>query len=108
MAEVWAADAEGRRGFTKAVAIKVMLEAFGNDREHERLFVREAQIASRLSHANLVSVIDFDQVAPDDKRFYIAMEMVEGVDLGRMLRRLRERRQALPSGLALHIAGEAL
>jgi hypothetical protein len=65
MAEVWAAHVEGREGFVKPVALKLILESFSGDPELERLFVNEARIAARLQHANLVTVFDFDKVGPD-------------------------------------------
>ncbi len=108
MAEVWAADVEGKQGFSKPVAIKVMLESFTGDPERERLFVREAQVAARLSHPNLVGVFDFDQIPGQARRYYIAMELVEGVDLARVLRKLGEQGRMLPAGLCLHVAAEAL
>src|SRR6516225_7208061 len=113
MAEVWAAQVEGREGFVKPVALKFMLESFSGDPELERLFVNEARIAARLQHANLVTVFDFDKVGAEDERgiagrHYIAMERVEGQDLRRILEAARRAGYVFPVGVALYVAGEVL
>jgi serine/threonine-protein kinase len=51
------------------------------------MFVEEARLASRLGHANVVQVFEFDQV---DGRYYIAMELVRGRHLGHVAERARE------------------
>jgi serine/threonine protein kinase len=113
MAEVWAAHAEGLRGFVKPVALKFILESFSGDPELERLFVNEARIAARLQHANLVAVFDFDKVDPDQERglagrYYIAMERVEGKDLRHLSDAARQAGTVIPLGVALYVAGEVL
>ena len=113
MAEVWAARAEGLRGFVKPVALKFILESFSGDPELERLFVNEARIAARLQHANLVTVFDFDKVDAGEERglagrYYIAMERVEGQDLRRLAEAARRAGYVFPVGVALYVAGEML
>jgi len=113
MAEVWAAHAEGREGFVKPVALKFILESFAGDPELERLFVNEARIAARLQHANLVTVFDFDKVDAAEERgiagrYYIAMERVDGRDLRHILEAAWRAGRAVPTGLALYVAGEIL
>ena len=113
MAEVWAAHAEGLRGFVKPVALKFILESFSGDPELERLFVNEARIAARLQHANLVTVFDFDKVAANQERglagrYYIAMERVEGQDLRRLADAARRAGYVFPLAVALYVAGEVL
>lgn len=62
----------------RKVALKVIHEHLANDPEFVSKFEREAKIAARLSHPNLVNV--FDQ-AHDGKIVFLAMEYVPGITL---------------------------
>ena len=64
------------------VAIKTMSAAIGTDNELRKRFLREAQSAARLNHLNIVTVYDFGE---EQGRFYMAMELLEGVDLKDLL-----------------------
>jgi eukaryotic-like serine/threonine-protein kinase len=82
----------------RPVAVKVLDAADEGLRER---FVREARLAARLSHPNVVSVFDAGE---DDGRPYIVMEHVEGETVAELL----ARRARLPPdearGLALQAA----
>ncbi len=78
MAEIFLAKNVGAEGFEKDLVIKRILPHFSEDEEFVTMFVDEASIASKLAHANIVQIYDFDQV---DGAFYIAMEYVNGKDL---------------------------
>ena len=67
------------------------------------MFIEEARLASRLGHANVVQVFEFDQV---DGRYYIAMELVRGHHLGRVVERARERGVRLGLPRAVHAGAE--
>lgn len=60
------------------VAIKTMTGVLTADDELVERFRREAQSAARLNHVNIVTVYDFGE---EQGRFYMAMELLEGVDL---------------------------
>jgi eukaryotic-like serine/threonine-protein kinase len=79
------------------VALKILHERHSEDEEYVERFRREAQIVARLSHPNIVSVIDRGQA---DGRQYIVFEYVDGETLDRLL----GRRGALPVEEALRIA----
>ncbi len=66
----------------RLVAIKVLPEAFSDDREFAERFLQEARSVARLKHPNILQVFDFDQ---SDGRSYLVMELVEG---GRLSDRL--------------------
>ncbi len=66
----------------RVVAIKVLPEAFSDDREFTERFLQEARSVARLKHPNILQVFDFDQ---SDGRSYLVMELVEG---GRLSDRL--------------------
>jgi hypothetical protein len=60
------------------VAIKRMLGA-----EHAARFEIEARLLARLEHPRVVSVLDHFQDA--EGTYFIVMELIDGIDLGRML-----------------------
>jgi len=62
----------------RVVAVKVMHDGLGEDDDFIRKFDREARLAAKLSHPNVVAV--FDQ-GHDAGRPYIVMELVQGCTL---------------------------
>jgi serine/threonine protein kinase len=103
MAEVWRAEAPGAEGFVKEVALKLIRGDHDARGDFVRMFVQEARLASRLSHANVVQVFDFDQV---DGRYYIAMELVRGRTLREVVDRCREQGIRLGLARAVHVCAE--
>jgi serine/threonine protein kinase len=67
----------------KMIAIKVLHRELTTDDAFTSRFKREAKAASRLDHPNSVRVIDFG-IEPDGT-MYIAMELLDGRDLLRVL-----------------------
>jgi hypothetical protein len=72
MAVVWAGWQEE---LNRPVALKVLAAHLADDAEFRARFMREARIASRLQHPNLVRVFD---IAEHDGRPCIVMELVTG------------------------------
>src|SRR3990172_10773746 len=103
MAEVWRAEARGPQGFVKEVALKLVRGGKGPGGEFVRMFVQEARLASRLTHANIVQVFDFEEV---DGESYIAMELVRGKPLREVVQRCRERGVRLGLARAVHVTAE--
>lgn len=101
MAEVFVALLRGSEGFVRHVAIKRMLPRIAATPALARMFVSEARLAARLTHPNVVQVLDFTR-APDDQLVLI-MEYVEGGDLAELLAA-----GPLPPSLAIFITVEAL
>lgn len=66
------------------VALKVMDLKKGVDPSYSERFFREAKIAAKIHHNNVVSIYDFGFVA-ETSQPYIAMEMLRGHDLSREL-----------------------
>ena len=60
------------------VAVKVLLNSLAQNKEYIKRFEREAKIAARLSHNNVVNAIDAGEVGG---RFYFVMEYVEGLTI---------------------------
>jgi serine/threonine protein kinase len=78
MAETFVAIRRGPGGFSQRVCLKLVLPFFREDEEFVSLFQREARLAAKLRHSNIVGVIDFGEIAG---RSYMALELVDGVDL---------------------------
>lgn len=94
MAEVHLAIAHGASGFSREVAIKTLAPELVGHAELERALIREATIAGRLRHRNIVSVLG---LGVDDGLYYMVMEYVDGGDLAGA---------TLAEPLALHVVGE--
>ena len=58
MAEVFKAKSYGVEGFEKVVVIKRILPELAKSTEFVEMFIHEAKLAVRLSHANIVQVFD--------------------------------------------------
>jgi serine/threonine protein kinase len=97
MAEVFEAELVGELGFVRKVAIKRMLAA---DPIAAERFLDEARIASRLHHANIVSILDLGLL--DGLPFQV-LELVDGIDANALLARAGG---TLPLAVALAIAGD--
>ncbi len=109
MAEVFQAKSFGVEGFEKVLVIKRILPTLATVPRFVDMFVHEAKLAVRLSHANIVQVFDLGKVDHEEgvpPSYFIAMEYVPGLDLATLLARCRRTKQELPIGLAVHIASE--
>jgi serine/threonine protein kinase len=100
MAEVWRAKINGLEGFEKRIVIKTMLTNLHSRPDLTEMFVNEASWAARLSHPNIVDVLDFGQL---DGRYFIAMEYVPGLSLRVAHKRMVAAGGRLPVLATLHI-----
>lgn len=67
----------------RQVAIKILSERHRENEELRARFLREARAVAAISHANVVQVFTTGQF---DKRPYLAMELLDGVDLGTVVK----------------------
>ena len=100
MAEIFAARTR-TEGFEKRVCIKRILPHFLENEEFVTMFRDEARTAAKLQHANVVQVFDFGE---EEGTLYLAMELVDGSDLRRLLETGRKRGVPLDVGAAVQIA----
>jgi hypothetical protein len=100
MAEVYLARRRAA-GVEKWLVVKRMRPETSGDPRFLDLFVREARLSMSLVHQNIVPVFDFGRI---DDQVFLAMERVEGKDLGSSLARARPHR--LPPLLAAFVAAE--
>ena len=113
MAEVFKAKSYGVEGFEKILVIKRILPELARSHEFVDMFIHEAKLAVRLSHANIVQVFDLGRTPggeangqPLPDAYYIAMEFVHGLDLATVLARCRRLQLALPVQLGVYVASE--
>ena len=83
MATVYFGRLVGAVGFQRSVAIKQLHPQYAKSPEFVAQFLDEAQLASRVRHPNVVSVLD---VVARDGELFVVMEFVEGEPLGRLVR----------------------
>ena len=97
VAEVMRATVSGARGFRKAVVIKRVRDELRDNAEVLEAFVREAELARRFVHGNVVQVLDLG--ADDDGVPFIVLEHVDGCSLFELL----AREGTLPIDVAVQI-----
>ncbi len=83
-------------GLRKRVALKLLSPSLCRDIESVRRFLREGQCAARVSHANVVGVLD---VGMEGDVPYLVMELLDGETLERKLQ--REGRMTLRAAVEL-------
>jgi serine/threonine-protein kinase len=84
----------------RPVAIKFIRAEIAGERTIRR-FEQEVRRTSRLTHPNTIAVYDYGQT--EDGVYYYAMEMLEGSDLERLVRRTGP----MPTRRAIHVLTQA-
>jgi len=97
--------ATGALGFARPVAIKRIHPMLARETAVLDAIRDEARIASRVRHANVVSVLD---VVDDSGSVGIVFEYIHGETLGSLLRSSRARGAPLPQGVAVAVVADAL
>jgi serine/threonine-protein kinase len=106
MAETFEATRTHANGHGFRVALKQVLpELLGSSKDKEKEFLQrfsqEAQIGATLEHPNIVRVVDTGMLGA---RPYLAMELVDGVSLSKLLNVCQQRERLLPSFVVMHMA----
>jgi serine/threonine protein kinase len=100
MGVVYEAEQRGVRGFAKRVALKIIRDQLARQPSFLENFIGEARLVADLIHTNIVQTYHLGE---DDGRYFIAMELIRGVNLDQFARRLDTRGQRLPVELAVFI-----
>lgn len=103
MAETFIGLRRGPAGFEQKVCVKRILPAFEGDSAFVRQFLQEARVSAGLRHTNIAQVLDFGL---SEGSHYLALELIDGMDLARLLKILHERGETLTSGLVSLLAYE--
>jgi tetratricopeptide (TPR) repeat protein len=105
MAEVFVARKRGAQGTFKVLVVKRILPSFGHSRRFKAMFIEEAQLATRLNHPNVVQV--YELLDAGDEGHILAMEHVEGLDLGALMSAARQAKTPIGAWLSAWIVSEA-
>lgn len=100
MGEVYVGLQTGIGEFQRPVAVKLLLPHLSEDEGVVRMFLQEARVGAQITHANVAQVYD---VGVEHGRYFIAMELVRGVSLSRLIRGLQLAREHLPARLVSYI-----
>jgi serine/threonine protein kinase len=90
--------------FEKPVAIKAIEPNLLREAKYIDLFLEEAKNAGKLSHNNIVHI--YNLVRDENGQFFIIMEYIDGVDLGKVLKACRKKNLLLPQELSIFIIKE--
>ncbi len=100
MAEVSLARQTGVGGFEKRVVIKKILPALAKDETFIKLLLQEARLAARIAHPNVVQTLDVDKA---NGSYFIVLEYVMGLDLGKLLNVCEQTGRPVPLNIACAI-----
>lgn len=105
MAEVFEAREPQTAGEPRTVVVKRMLPHIAAEPNAERMFEEEATLGAFVRHANVVRVLGYGRAAEQP---YLALELVRGTDLHRILRWLAATERTMPPEIAIFIGCELL
>jgi eukaryotic-like serine/threonine-protein kinase len=100
MGIVYEAAQHGTRDFVKRVAIKVIRQNYANQKQFIDNFIGEAKLVADLIHTNIVQTYHLGETRGI---YFIAMELINGVNLEQFSLKLIERRRVLPKELAVFV-----
>lgn len=100
MGIVYEAEQLGARGFVKRVAIKVVRQNYASQKQFIDNFIGEAKLVADLIHTNIVQTYHLGET---NGVYFIAMELIRGVNLEQFAQQLTDKRRQLPKELAVFI-----
>jgi serine/threonine-protein kinase len=101
MGIVYEAEQHGAQNFIKRVAIKVIRQSYATQKTFIENFIGEAKLVADLIHTNIVQTYHLGE---SKGTYYIAMELIRGVNLEQFADQLRQKRHTLPVEMAVFIA----
>ena len=100
MGIVYEAEQHGTRQFVKRVAIKVIRQNYANQKQFIDNFIGEAKLVADLIHTNIVQTYHLGET---NGIYFMAMELIRGVNLEQFDQQLKDKRRKLPKELAIFI-----
>src|SRR5690349_5006661 len=101
MGVVYEAEQHGARDFVKRVAIKVIRQSYANQKTFIENFIGEAKLVADLIHTNIVQTYHLGE---SRGVYFIAMELIRGVNLEQFTAQLSDKKRQLPVELAVFVA----
>ena len=100
MGIVYEAEQHGAREFIKRIAIKVIRQNYADQKQFIDNFIGEAKLVADLIHTNIVQTYHLGETRGI---FFIAMELIRGVNLEQFAQQLTDKRRVLPKELAVFV-----
>src|SRR5271165_2264046 len=100
MGIVYEAEQLGAREFIKRIAIKVIRQHYADQKQFIDNFIGEAKLVADLIHTNIVQTYHLGET---NGVYFIAMELIRGVNLEQFAQQLADKRRVLPRELAVFI-----
>ena len=100
MGVVYEAEQHGTRDFIKRIAIKVVRQNYADQKQFIDNFVGEAKLVADLIHTNIVQTYHLGEARG---MFFIAMELIRGVNLEQFTHQLTDKKRVLPKELGVFI-----
>lgn len=92
MADIYRSKLIGVEGFEKEFAIKKILPHWSHNQDFIHMLIDEAKVLVRLNHPNIVQVFELNK---HNEIYFIVMEYIHGVDLRRLMKRIKEKRSSI-------------
>lgn len=99
MAEIFLGREQTSVGASRFLVIKRILQHVAEEGQFIEMFLDEARLAIQLNHPNICHIYEFGEL---DGSYFIAMEWVNGVPLGKMIRKARKV-GGIPAGIGVRI-----
>src|SRR5262245_25552532 len=100
MAEIFLATQHGAEGFEKHIVLKRILTPYSADPQFRNMMLDEAHISMSLQHSNIAQVLDFGVAGG---RYFLALELVDGWDVEKVLPRAYAASIVWPTALSLYV-----
>jgi serine/threonine protein kinase len=100
MGIVYEAEQQGAHQFVKRIAIKVIRQDYADQQQFIDNFIGEAKLVADLIHTNIVQTYHLGETRGI---YFIAMELIRGVNLEQFAQQLADKRRVLPKELAVFI-----
>src|SRR5204862_6408160 len=94
------AEQNGASEFVKRIAIKVIRQNYASQKQFIENFIGEAKLVADLIHTNIVQTYHLGETRGV---YFIAMELIRGVNLEQFAQQLWDKRRVLPRELAVFI-----
>ena len=100
MGIVYEAEQHGARDFVKRIAIKVVRQNYADQKQFIENFIGEAKLVADLIHTNIVQTYHLGET---QGIYFIAMELIRGVNLEQFSQQLLDKKRVLPKELAVFV-----
>jgi len=100
MGVIYEAEQLGAREFVKRIAIKVIRQNYASQKQFIDNFIGEAKLVADLIHTNIVQTYHLGET---NGVYFIAMELIRGVNLEQFAQQLTDKKRQLPKELAVFI-----